>query len=147
MESTTYEFSGLSVLHTLCIVGKLRKIHALSSFGRPEALVLSNSALILYTTKTIVCAKNLRNGRSHLYKQSCRHVINEKKGADEGIDGIAYFKVGKKDNAKLSFGPNQGEFLASISQPSGRCAADGTPSRRPHHHLTAQEILEGHKRF
>jgi hypothetical protein len=85
--------------------------------------------------------------RSHLYKQSCCHVINEKKGADEGIDGMAYFKVGKKDNAKLSFGPNQGAFLASISQPWGRCAADGIPSRRPHHHLTAQEIVEGHKRF
>jgi hypothetical protein len=33
MESTTYEFSGLSALHTLCIIGKLRKFHALSSFG------------------------------------------------------------------------------------------------------------------
>lgn len=32
-----------------------------------------------------------------------RAVINEKKGADSGIDGIAYFKVGKKDNAKIIF--------------------------------------------
>jgi len=38
MESTTHEFSGLSVLHTLCIIGKVRKFHALSSFG-PEAIV------------------------------------------------------------------------------------------------------------
>lgn len=32
-----------------------------------------------------------------------RAVINQKKGADGGIDGIAYFKVGKKDNAKIIF--------------------------------------------
>ena len=50
MASTTYEFFGLSVLHTLCIIGKLRKFHALSSFGRREAFVLSNNPLILYTT-------------------------------------------------------------------------------------------------
>ena len=30
-------------------------------------------------------------------------VINEKKGADGGIDGIAYFRVGRKDNAKIIF--------------------------------------------
>jgi hypothetical protein len=53
MESTTYEFSGLSVLHTLCIIGKPRKFHALRSFGRPKAFVLSNSALILYTTRMV----------------------------------------------------------------------------------------------
>lgn len=32
-----------------------------------------------------------------------RAVINEKKGADGGIDGIAYFRVGRKDNAKIIF--------------------------------------------
>jgi DNA modification methylase len=32
-----------------------------------------------------------------------RAVINEKKGADAGIDGRAYFMVGKKDNAKIIF--------------------------------------------
>jgi site-specific DNA-methyltransferase (adenine-specific) len=32
-----------------------------------------------------------------------RAVINEKKGADAGVDGRAYFKVGKKDNAKIIF--------------------------------------------
>jgi site-specific DNA-methyltransferase (adenine-specific) len=30
-----------------------------------------------------------------------RGVINEKKGADAGVDGWAYFKVGRKDNAKI----------------------------------------------
>lgn len=32
-----------------------------------------------------------------------RAVINDKKGADGGIDGTAFFKVGKKDNAKIIF--------------------------------------------
>jgi len=32
-----------------------------------------------------------------------RAVINEKKGADAGIDGVAYFKTGKTDNAKIIF--------------------------------------------
>lgn len=32
-----------------------------------------------------------------------RAVINDKRGADGGIDGRAYFKVGKKDNAKIIF--------------------------------------------
>lgn len=32
-----------------------------------------------------------------------RAVINEKKGADAGVDGIAYFKTGKDDNAKIIF--------------------------------------------
>jgi len=32
-----------------------------------------------------------------------RALINEKKGGDKGIDGIAYFKTGKIDNAKIIF--------------------------------------------
>jgi site-specific DNA-methyltransferase (adenine-specific) len=32
-----------------------------------------------------------------------RAVVNEKKGADGGIDGIAFFKTGKTDNAKIIF--------------------------------------------
>jgi DNA methylase/NACHT-associated inactive Restriction Endonuclease 1 len=32
-----------------------------------------------------------------------RAIINEKKGADSGIDGTAYFKTGKTDNAKIIF--------------------------------------------
>ncbi len=32
-----------------------------------------------------------------------RAVINEKKGADAGIDARAYFMTGKKDNAKIIF--------------------------------------------
>jgi hypothetical protein len=34
---------------------------------------------------------------------SNRAVINEKKGADAGIDGTAYFLTGKDDNAKIIF--------------------------------------------
>jgi len=32
-----------------------------------------------------------------------RAVINDKKGADQGVDGIAYFLTGKSDNAKMVF--------------------------------------------
>lgn len=32
-----------------------------------------------------------------------RAIINEKKGADAGVDAIAYFKKGKDDNAKIIF--------------------------------------------
>ncbi len=34
---------------------------------------------------------------------SNRAIINDKKGADGGIDGIAYFMVGKNENAKIIF--------------------------------------------
>jgi Restriction endonuclease len=37
-----------------------------------------------------------------------RAVINEKKGADKGIDGRAYFKVGRKDNEKIVFSVKSG---------------------------------------
>src|SRR5438067_4407379 len=30
-----------------------------------------------------------------------RAIINDKKGADQGIDGRAYFMTGKRDNAKI----------------------------------------------
>lgn len=32
-----------------------------------------------------------------------RAIINDKKGADEGIDGVAYFQTGATDNAKVIF--------------------------------------------
>ena len=34
---------------------------------------------------------------------SNRAIINEKKGADAGVDGIAYFQTGHEDNAKIIF--------------------------------------------
>ena len=34
---------------------------------------------------------------------SNRAIINDKKGADGGIDGTAFFRVGAKDNAKIIF--------------------------------------------
>jgi DNA modification methylase len=37
-----------------------------------------------------------------------RAIINEKKGADSGIDGIAFFRVGKRDNAKIIFQAKSG---------------------------------------
>jgi DNA modification methylase len=42
-----------------------------------------------------------------------RAVINEKKGADGGIDGIAYFRTGKKDNAKIIFQVKSGNVKRS----------------------------------
>src|SRR3972149_10863429 len=38
-----------------------------------------------------------------------RAVINEKKGADAGIDARAYFMTGKKDNAKIIFQVKSGK--------------------------------------
>ena len=43
-----------------------------------------------------------------------RAIINEKKGADAGIDAVAFFKTGKSDNAKIIFqvksgGVNRGD--------------------------------------
>jgi DNA modification methylase len=37
-----------------------------------------------------------------------RSIINEKKGADGGIDGTAYFKTGKRENAKIIFQAKSG---------------------------------------
>lgn len=53
-----------------------------------------------------------------------RAVINEKKGADAGIDGRAYFKTGKTDNAKIIFqvksgGVNRGD-IAKLRGDMGR---------------------------
>jgi hypothetical protein len=42
------------------MIGKLRKFHALSSFGRPEAVVLWNSTLILYTTRMVAAIHQMR---------------------------------------------------------------------------------------
>jgi hypothetical protein len=38
-----------------------------------------------------------------------RAIINEKKGADAGIDGRAYFKIGRQDNAKIIFQVKSGK--------------------------------------
>jgi hypothetical protein len=112
---------------------------------------LSNSALILYTTKTTVCAKNLRNAPCspiQTIEQSCCHVSNEKKGADAGIAGIAYFKVGKKDNAKLTFRPNQGGVSRKdIATLGGDMRRTEPPLGVLITIVTAQEIVERHKRL
>ena len=53
-----------------------------------------------------------------------RAIINEKKGADAGIDGRAFFKTGKHDNAKIIFqvksgGVNRGD-IAQLRGDMGR---------------------------
>lgn len=74
--------------------------------------------------------------RSHLYKQSCCHVINEKRGADAGIDGIAYSRLEKRTTQNYLSGQIRGVSRQGYRNLGGRCAADGIPSRRPHHART-----------
>ncbi len=57
-----------------------------------------------------------------------RSVINDKKGADAGIDARAYFKTTKRDNAKIIFqvksgGVNRGD-IATLRGDMGREEAD-----------------------
>lgn len=55
-----------------------------------------------------------------------RAVINEKKGADAGVDGIAYFKTGKIDNAKIVFQVKSGGVKRSdIATLRGDMAREG----------------------
>jgi hypothetical protein len=56
-----------------------------------------------------------------------RAIINEKKGADAGIDAVAFFKTGKTDNAKIIFqvksgGVKRGD-IATLRGDMGREAA------------------------
>lgn len=108
-----------------------------------------------------------------------RAVINEKKGADAGIDGIAYFKVGKKDNAKIIFQAKSGGVsrkdiatlrgdmqrteaplgvLITLEPPTKPMILEAKAAGQYHHPdmgkaydsitiVTAQEIIEGHKRL
>ena len=61
-----------------------------------------NSAIALAHKKDDRLRKEFEKWAVLTYTNN-RAVINEKKGADSGIDGIAYFRVGKKDNAKIIF--------------------------------------------
>jgi len=61
-----------------------------------------NSAVELANKKDDKLRKEFEKWAVLTYTNN-RAVINQKKGADAGIDGIAYFKVGKKDNAKIIF--------------------------------------------
>lgn len=108
-----------------------------------------------------------------------RAVINEKKGADGGIDGTAYFKVGKKDNAKIIFQAKSGGvsrkdiatlwgdmertesalgILIRLEAPTKPMVQEAKAAGQYNHEdmgktydrisiVTAQEIIEGHKRL
>lgn len=55
-----------------------------------------------------------------------RAVINDKKGADGGIDGRAYFKVGKNDNAKIIFQAKSGNVnRGDVAKLRGDMEKDG----------------------
>ena len=58
-------------------------------------------------------------GRSHLYKQSCCHVINEKRGADAGIDGIAYSRLEKRTTQNYLSGQIRGVSRKDIATLGG----------------------------
>jgi site-specific DNA-methyltransferase (adenine-specific) len=55
---------------------------------------------------------------------SNRAVINDKKGADAGIDAVAFFKTGKTDNAKIIFQVKSGgvkrDVIATLRGDMGR---------------------------
>ena len=64
-----------------------------------------------------------------------RAVINEKKGADAGIDARAFFKTGKNDNAKIIFqvksgGVKRGD-IATLRGDMGREDAARLPCSLP----------------
>jgi DNA methylase/Restriction endonuclease len=57
-----------------------------------------------------------------------RAIINEKKGADAGIDGRAYFMTGKSDNAKIVFQVKSGNVKrGDIATLRGDMEAEGAP--------------------
>jgi hypothetical protein len=83
-----------------------------------------------------------------------RAVINEKKGADSGIDGIAYFKTGKDTNAKIIFQVKSGgvsrkdvatlrgdmnrdgatlAILITLEEPSGPMSKNAKAAGQYHH--------------
>ena len=83
-----------------------------------------------------------------------RAVINEKKGADSGIDARAYFMTGKKDNAKIIFqvksgGVKRGDIatlrgdmgreeaalavLITLEDPSGPMSKEAKSAGQYHH--------------
>lgn len=86
----------------------LRRIER--SFGAPAAAAITvdgiprdmESAVALANRKDDRLRKEFEKWAVLTYTNN-RAIINEKKGADAGIDAIAFFKTGKEDNAKVIF--------------------------------------------
>lgn len=86
----------------------LRRLEA--QFGKPalESVTLNGiprdmaSAVALANKKDDRVRKEFEKWAVLTYSGN-RAIINEKKGADAGVDGIAYFQTGHEDNAKIIF--------------------------------------------
>jgi DNA modification methylase len=82
-----------------------------------------NSAVALATKKDDRLRKEFEKWAVLTYTNN-RAVINEKKGADAGIDGVAYFLTSKADNAKIIFQVKSGNVkrndIATLRGDMGR---------------------------
>ena len=92
-------------------------------------------------------------GRSYLHTNN-RAVINEKKGADAGIDGRAYFKTGKNKNAKVMFqvksgGINRGDVakLRGDMERDETALAVLTTLEKPRPPTTTEAKPPGHYKY
>ncbi len=74
-------------------------LHQISTDGIPRDMA---SAIALAHKKDDRLRKEFEKWAVLTYTNN-RAVINEKKGADAGIDAVAYFLTGKNDNAKIIF--------------------------------------------
>ena len=88
----------------------LRRLEA--QFGRqavtPDALSLNGIPRDMASAEALANKKDDRVRKEFekwavLTYSNNRAIINEKKGADAGVDGIAYFQTGHQDNAKIVF--------------------------------------------
>jgi DNA modification methylase len=82
----------------------LRVLESLITDGIPKDM---NAAIALAHRDDDRLRKEFEKWAVLAYTKN-RAVINEKKGADQGIDGRAYFKVGRKDNEKIVFSVKSG---------------------------------------
>ena len=71
-----------------------------------------DSAIALANKKDDRLRKEFEKWAALVYTSN-RAIINEKKGADGGIDAVAYFKTGKQDNAKIVFQVKSGSVKRS----------------------------------
>jgi site-specific DNA-methyltransferase (adenine-specific) len=74
-------------------------LDAISLNGIPQDM---KSAVALANKKDDRLRKEFEKWAVLTYTNN-RAIINDKKGADKGIDGVAYFMTGKADNAKIIF--------------------------------------------
>lgn len=74
-------------------------LNGISTDGIPKDMA---SVLALVNKKDDRLRKEFEKWAVLTYTNN-RAVVNDRKGADAGIDGTAYFKTGKSDNAKIVF--------------------------------------------